>query len=83
MKKIFKTVLILCVFILASTSAFANCYTGFACSIKDLNNNSQQTKEYIDNINHYFNKTVNENLYFGKLSSNINYNDMFIFNTIV
>lgn len=84
MKKIFKTVLILCVFILASTSGFASCETGFACSIKDLEiEQNRHDVEAMQKIQSYFNKTINEDLFFIKSNPQLSYNDLFIFNTIV
>lgn len=59
-------------------SAFASCYTGFACSIESL-----QAVEWENSINSYFAKNVPEiNYITGKLNV-LNYNDLFIFNTIV
>lgn len=58
--------------------AFANCYTGFACSIEGLH-----AVERANTINSYFAKNVPEiNYTTGKLNI-LNYNDLFIFNTIV
>lgn len=84
MKKIFKTVLILCVFILAATSAFAYCSTGYACSIEALDEQQLlQEIQLAENINEYFSKEIHNHVFVGYLSPEINYNDLFIFNTIV
>lgn len=84
MKKIIKTVLALCVFITASTSAFAYCSTGFACSIEALNEEQiLQEMKFMQDINKYFSKEIHNNLFSGHLSPDINYNDLFIFSTIV
>ncbi len=83
MKNFFKVLSVFIIFLSVSNNTFADCYTGFACSIKDLNKQNTDNQEFINNINNYFNKQVNENLFFGKLDTNINYNDLFIFNTIV
>lgn len=84
MKRIFKTVLVLCVFILASTSAFAYCSTGFACSLETLNEEQfQQDIKLMRDINKYFAKEIHNNIFVGHLNTNTNYNDLFIFNTIV
>lgn len=84
MKKIIKTVLVLCVFILASTSAFSYCSTGFACSIETLSEEQfQQDIKLMQSINQYFSKEIHNNVFIGHLSPEINYNDLFIFNTIV
>ena len=83
MKKFFKLISIMFVFLAGSASAFADCHTGFACSINDLEAKQYFDAEYINKINNYFNKQVNENLFFGRLNSDVNYNDLFIFNTIV
>ncbi len=69
---------------ITSISAMAGCFTGFACSIEELEQkNLQQTAEYITIINNYFSKTVKEiNYITGKQEIN-NYRDIFILNTIV
>ncbi len=83
MKKFFKLTGIMFIFLAGSASALADCHTGFACSINDLESKQHFDAEYINNINNYFNKQVNENLFFGKLNPDVNYKDLFIFNTIV
>jgi len=85
MKKFLKMVLLLGVFILASSSGFASCETGFACSISDLETSVKQNDaEAVQKIQSYFNKTINEDFFFNQMNPDlISYNDLFIFNTIV
>ena len=56
----------------------ASCYSGFACSISNLQ--LQETKNVIEN---YFAKNVVEPNYFTGSTNIITYNDLFLFNTIV
>ena len=79
--KIFLSLLVL--FNLGLT-AFANCYTGFACSILGMEDQAiKQFKEFNQNLDRYFSKEINEDFFFSKKPSKITYNDLFIFNTIV
>ena len=72
-----------CVFFNITLSALANCNTGFACSIEELENQAfEQFYQYNQNLEKYFSKKINEDLFFSNKPSNLTYNDLFIFNTI-
>ncbi len=65
-------------------SAVAGCYTGFACSLEDLEKIEQQNnKEFIFVLNKFFNKSVKEPVFLANQNNITNYRDLFIFNTIV
>ena len=51
MKKFFKLTGIMFIFLAGSASALADCHTGFACSINDLESKQHFDAEYINNIN--------------------------------
>ena len=75
--------LIIISFICSQTSLLANCHTGFACSIKDLNKvNTQQTIKNAKIIKNYFKKTNSIHFANKKLLSK-NYNDFFLFHTSI
>ena len=79
-----KTILSLFVLFLFVSTASANCYTGFACSILGMENQAiKQFNEFNQNLNKYFSKKIYEDFFFKKKPSNLTYNDLFIFNTIV
>lgn len=79
-----KIILSLFVFLNLSLISFANCYTGFACSISEMENQSiKQFYEFNNNLNKYFSKKINEDFFFSTKPSIITYNDLFIFSTIV
>ncbi|MCD7779350.1 MAG: hypothetical protein LUH05_01600 [Candidatus Gastranaerophilales bacterium] len=102
MKKNLITFILSVIILNGSLCAFADCFTGFACSIKDLEQNqiiqnksnpvplsnadfsmSIEGSKYIQIINNYFDKRINENLFFKNNNNSLSYNDLFIFNTIV
>lgn len=70
-----------CVFFSVVLVCNASCYTGFACSIGDVE--QIQYKEYFENLNNYFSKNINTDYFFSKKLSQIGYNELFLFNTIV
>lgn len=71
-------------FLNLTLTSYANCSTGFACSIVGIENQAKkQFSEYTKNLDKYFSKKVNEDFFFSKKSSEITYNDLFIFSTIV
>lgn len=60
------------------------CETGFACSIYDIEQQELQRQEqFSQNIDVYFDKKVNEKLFLGGLDSQSQYNDLFIFKSVV
>lgn len=65
-------------------SSSANCYTGFACSIASIENEAQkQFDAFSQKLDKYFSKKINEDFFFSKKPSEVIYNDLFIFNTVV
>ena len=70
--------------IIISSGAYASCFTGFACSIESLEQEEyKKTAEYMEIIDKYFSKEPLEKDYAkGKILIN-NYNDIFLFKTIV
>lgn len=79
-----KLLLFLLVFFNIALFSFANCYTGFACSISEIENQAiKQFNQYQQNLENYFSKKINEDSFFSKKPSKLTYNDLFIFNTIV
>ncbi|MBQ8886894.1 MAG: hypothetical protein IJY61_04250 [Candidatus Gastranaerophilales bacterium] len=65
-------------------SSYANCYTGFACSIASIENEAQkQFDEFSQKLDRYFSKKINEDFFFSKNPSELSYNDLFIFSTVV
>ncbi len=57
---------------------FASCYIGFACSIDSL-----QMNENVNAIENYFVRNAIEPSYISGSAYIFNYNDLFLFNTIV
>lgn len=79
-----KSLLAVFVFINIAISSYANCYTGFACSISSLGENQkEQYKEFSNELNKYFSKKINENAFFSKKVDKLAYKDLFLFNTII
>ena len=79
-----KIVLSLIALINLCLSSYANCSTGFACSIVGMENQAiKQFNEYTQNLDRYFSKNIKEDIFFSKKSSDIVYNDLFIFSTVV
>lgn len=84
MTKICVSILTVYMFIFFSIPATAECITGFACSIETLEETQiKQNIKMAENINKYFDKSVNEQIFFNKKPVKISYNDLFVFNTIV
>ena len=84
MKKFFELFFILFIFSGLPISVFAYCTIGYACSIQDIEKiQAEKNREVLADIDNYFSKKINEDIFFGKISSSVFYNDLFIFNTIV
>lgn len=76
--------ILLILFSLNAEFSFAYCSTGYACSIEDIEKlQVNYNHKFVENMEDYFSKKINEDIFFGKISSSVNYNDIFIFNTIV
>ncbi len=74
--------IILCLVFLPVNAAIADCYTGFACSIADLEKQQEeQSSKDIDNFKQYLKQknSPKEMLVSSKIED---YNDLFIFNPI-
>ncbi len=79
-----KLLLVFCVFFSLVLCSYADCYTGFACSITDLEQKqAKKYKEFNENLNKYFIKETNADFFFVKKFPQIAYNDLFMFNTIL
>ncbi len=79
-----KSFFICLLFFILELNAFANCFTGAACSLSELEETQNLlNNEFVSKIHKYFDKTINEDLFFTKNNSTLNYNDLFIFSTIV
>jgi hypothetical protein len=67
-----------------SQNANADCNTGFACSLSDLEaTESVMLTNTKSLINNYFARNIIEPDYISKSTPITNYNDLFIFNTIL
>lgn len=84
MKIYLSLIAVLCLIFINQIPSLADCFTGFACSISDLEQeNNLQNQAYQNTINNYFDKTISADLFFNQNKNNFQYNDLFIFNTIV
>lgn len=76
--------LVIFMFLNSMLISYADCFSGFACSISEIENQAiKQFEQYQQNLENYFSKKINEDSFFSKKPSKITYNDLFIFNTIV
>ncbi len=84
MKFLIKLLLFMCIIKFAAANTVYACETGFACSINDLEQNkTEQEKIYIEKINNFFNKKINEDLFFGFKDEFVDYNDLFVFKSVL
>ncbi|MCD7878664.1 MAG: hypothetical protein LUG16_01870 [Candidatus Gastranaerophilales bacterium] len=83
MKNLLKYIIMGVLIFAAPVNAFASCYTGFACSIDDLEKQqANKYDEYTAALHKYFDKDINEDIFFKKNYNDLTYNELFIFNTI-
>ncbi len=85
MKKIFLNITLIIVMLSGfSLSSQADCFTGFACSISDLENKefTEQANKFIPAMNDYFSMKLNDADYFD-IPQSKNYIDLFTFNTLI
>ncbi len=76
-----KLIIISTIFVLTYTMSNARCYTGFACSLENIETKQLILfKNYIDN---YFKKSPKEANYITGKYSIFSYNDLFTFNKLV
>ena len=79
-----RIILILVFTILSINHAFADCYTGFACSIKDLEKQkNEEINKNIEIFKKYLNQKNTRNNIITRGTIIKNYNDLFFFNTIL
>lgn len=79
-----KLIILSFLFVSTSLNSFADCYTGFACNLQQLQ--TQQEKEhqnFINLINKYFEKRYIEKDYITDKFKINSYNEIFSFNTIL
>lgn len=81
MKRLFNILFLFFAFVLGSSSAYSYCTTGFACPLVEME--KQNIEKFSKTMSDYFDKNKKEDISFGKISSDINYNDLFWFNTIM
>ena len=82
MKKLYAFFLLFSV--LGSNYSFADCVTGYACSIEGLQaKNFQLEEQFIKELNEYFELNINEDFMLGKTDKEIEYKDFFPFTIIM
>ena len=82
MKNIY--ILLLFFAILGSNYSFADCITGYACSIESLQaQNMQLEKQFLKELNEYFKLSINEDFMLGNNTQNLKYKDFFPFTIIL
>ena len=82
MKKLFFIGLSLTLFSL--NYSFADCETGYACSINFLNaDNIRKETEFLKELNNYFKLDINEDFMLGKITNDFDYKDMFPFSIML
>ena len=80
----YKYIIVFALFVLSSSNCFANCYTGFACNLQQLQNEEiKKHQNFIGLINKYFEKRYIEKDYITDKFNITSYNDIFLFNTIL
>lgn len=83
MKKSLYLSMIICAIFCSAMKAQADCYTGFACSLSDLEaKEAIQMKQNYDFVKNYFNKNIMPQSFAIKTPNSQNYKDLFLFNTI-
>lgn len=79
-----KNLIVLSLFIFSLSSCYANCYTGFACNLEQLQDEEiKKHKSFINLINKYFEKKYIEKDYITDKFKINSYNEIFSFNTIL
>ena len=80
----YKYIIVFPLFFLSVQNCFANCYTGFACNLQQLQNDEiKKHQNFINLINKYFEKRYIEKDYITDKFNISSYNDIFVFNTIL
>lgn len=69
--------------LISSNNSFADCTTGYACSIHSLQaKNRQIESQFLKELNNYFELKVNEDFMLGNIE-NFRYKDLFPFTIIL
>lgn len=83
MKKYLYLSMIICSVFCSAIKVQADCYTGFACSLSDLEEKeSIQMKQNYEFVKNYFNKNIMPDSLAIKAPKSQYYKDLFLFNTI-
>lgn len=82
MKQLTNYCFILAVFLFGINQAYSFCSFETACKLSDLQKQAL-TQEFKKAIDNYFNKEIPSYDFFKPNYKNTNYNDLFIYNTIV
>lgn len=81
MKKIILTAML---FVLNSNIIYADCITGYACSISELKEqNNIIEKQFINELNDYFELNINEDFMLGNIKKDLKYKDFFPYTIIL
>lgn len=84
MKNYFYLVITLFVLFGCSVNAYSDCITGYACSLEELQKQEElKTKQNITLIQNYFKQNKPNKNFTAKHKTSQNYNDMFLFNSLV
>ena len=83
MKKLTSYCFIFGLFLSGIKPAYSFCSYETACKLSDLQQQATITLEFKKAIDEYFNKGISSNDFFKPNYKNTNYNDLFIYNTIV
>lgn len=80
----FKFIIVFTFVFLFVQNAFADCYTGFACNLQQLQEDeTRKYQNFIGLINKYFEKRYIEKDYITDKFKITSYNDIFAFNTVL
>lgn len=83
MKQLVNYCYILSIFLFGINPVYSFCSFETACELSDLQQQAELTQEFKKAIDDYFNKEISSYDFFKQNYKNTNYNDLFIYNTIV
>ena len=70
--------------IIGSNYSFADCVTGYACSIEALQaKNFDLERKFIQELNNYYDLKINEDFMLGNIDKDFKYKDFFPFTLIL
>ena len=70
--------------IIGSNYSYADCITGYACSIESLQSQNMKLEEqFLKELNDYFELKINEDFMLGNVQSDLKYRDFFPFSIIL